>query len=107
MTLISDIPVITVDLHRHSRFDALRSTVAGEVAEPGDPAYQDLVTPWNVAVAMRPAAVVQRPEPRTSPQTVRFAGEHGLQVGVQATGHGAASVARRSAARLDPAASTR
>jgi hypothetical protein len=48
-----------------------------------------LVTPWNLAVPMQPAAVVA---PRTAQDVaaaVRFAGKHGLTAGVQATGHGA------------------
>jgi len=38
--------------------DALRSRVAGIVAEPHDPMYQELVTAWNLAVQMQPAAAV-------------------------------------------------
>jgi hypothetical protein len=69
--------------------DLLRCELTGEVHTPDDALYDALVTPWNLAVPMRPAAVVA---PRTAHDvaaTVRFAGDHGLTVGVQATGHGA------------------
>lgn len=69
--------------------DLLRCELTGEVHRPDDALYDALVTPWNLAVPMRPAAVVA---PRTAHDvaaTVRFAGDHGLTVGVQATGHGA------------------
>lgn len=69
--------------------DTLRRRLTGTLAEPGDPEYTSLVTPWNLAVPMLPAAVVA---PRTAQDvvtTVRFAGDHRLSVGVQATGHGA------------------
>jgi hypothetical protein len=69
--------------------DALRRSLTGELAEPHDPAYADLVTPWNVAVPMQPAAVVAAATADDVVTTVRYAGEHGLTVGVQATGHGA------------------
>ena len=72
-------------------FDALRATVNGTVAEPGDDAYVALVTPWNLAVAMQPAAVVAAADAEDIATTVRFAAARGLQVGVQATGHGARS----------------
>jgi FAD/FMN-containing dehydrogenase len=63
--------------------------LTGDVHTPDEASYDALVTPWNLAVAMRPAAVVV---PRTAHDvaaTVRFAGDHGLTAGVQATGHGA------------------
>src|SRR6188768_2111245 len=60
--------------------DQLRVRLSGGVYEPTDHEYESLVTPWNLAVPMRPADVAQ---------AVRFAGAHGLTAGVQATGHGA------------------
>jgi len=71
--------------------DKLGDRLAGAVHEPTDPAYQALTTPWNLAVPMRPAAVIDAQTPQDVVQAVRFAGAHGLTVGVQATGHGAVS----------------
>jgi hypothetical protein len=69
--------------------DQLRVRLSGGVYEPTDHEYSSLVTPWNLAVPMRPAAVVQARTASDVVQAVRFAGAHGLSAGVQATGHGA------------------
>ncbi|HYJ74186.1 MAG TPA: FAD-binding protein [Kineosporiaceae bacterium] len=71
--------------------DQLRSRLVGAVHEPADHEYDALVTPWNLAVPTRPAAVVQARTAADVVQAVRFAGAHGLTAGVQATGHGAVS----------------
>jgi hypothetical protein len=71
--------------------DQLRARLDGAVYEPSDHEYDELVTPWNLAVPMRPAAVVQARTAQDVVQAVRFAGAHGLTAGVQATGHGAVS----------------
>jgi hypothetical protein len=88
VTLTLDAPV-TVD--RDVTYDALRTHLTGTVHVPGDPGYDALVTPWNLAVPMRPAAVVEARTAQDVVVAVRFAGEHGLTAGVQATGHGAES----------------
>ncbi|HET6876406.1 MAG TPA: FAD-binding oxidoreductase [Jatrophihabitans sp.] len=72
-------------------YNLLRGRVAGTVAEPYEAAYEELVTPWNLAIEMRPAAVVAARSAEDVRATVAFANEHGLRVGVQATGHGAVS----------------
>jgi FAD/FMN-containing dehydrogenase len=69
----------------------LRAVIAGTVAEPHERAYADLVTPWNVAVEMRPTAAVAVRSAEDVVETVAFARRHGMTVGVQATGHGAIS----------------
>jgi hypothetical protein len=61
------------------------------VAEPHEAAYQELVTPWNLAIEMSPSAVVAVRCADEVRETVAFAREHELSVGVQATGHGAVS----------------
>lgn len=70
-------------------FDELRRRTTGAVLEPGDAGYDALVTPWNLHVTMRPAAVVAAATAEDVATTVRFARRHGLTVGAQATGHGA------------------
>ncbi len=96
MTTILDAPVgtaVTSDVATDTdvRVDALRGRLTGSVHTPGDPGYDALVSPWNLAVPMRPAAVVDARCAEDVAATVRFAGEHGLTAGVQATGHGAES----------------
>jgi UDP-N-acetylenolpyruvoylglucosamine reductase len=66
----------------------LRERLAGELSLPGDPGYA-LATPWNVAIERTPRAVVAAADAGDVVETVRFAGEHGLRVAVQRTGHGA------------------
>lgn len=84
-TLSRPVDVRTADL------DELRAVVTGTVAEPGEPAYAELVTPWNVAIEMRPTAVVAVRSAFDVAETVAFARRNGMTVGVQATGHGAVS----------------
>jgi FAD/FMN-containing dehydrogenase len=69
--------------------DSLRRRLTGSLYTPDEPVYEALVSPWNLAVPMRPAAVVAVRTAEDVAETVRFAGEHGLTAGVQATGHGA------------------
>jgi hypothetical protein len=70
-------------------FDALRAELTGSLHTPDEPEYDALVSPWNLAVPMRPAAVVAVRTAEDVAAAVRFAGAHGFTAGVQATGHGA------------------
>ncbi|MDX6219026.1 MAG: hypothetical protein QOJ48_707 [Frankiales bacterium] len=81
MTLTSDT--------RTTSLTALRDDIAGQVFIQGEDGYAELVASWNLAVAMAPRAVVAAQTADDVAAAVRFAGRHGLQVGVQATGHGA------------------
>lgn len=68
---------------------------AGTVHLPGDVAYDAACTPWNLAVAQRPAAVAV---PRSADEVARVvaaATALGLRVAPQSTGHGAAALAAR------------
>jgi FAD/FMN-containing dehydrogenase len=69
--------------------EILRPRLTGSVHVPGDPDYDELVSPWNLAVEVRPAAVVDARTAQDVAEAVRFAGAHGFTAGVQATGHGA------------------
>jgi hypothetical protein len=86
VTTTLDAPVLTA-----TPYDALADRLTGAMYTPGDPGYDACVTPWNLAVPMRPAAVVAARTAADVVAAVRFAGEHGLTAGVQATGHGAES----------------
>ena len=59
------------------------------MCEPSDPGYEGAVTPWNLAVSMRPAAVIAVADADDVAAALRFAAARGLRAGVQATGHGA------------------
>ena len=69
----------------------LRSAVRGTLHLAGEPGYDALVSPWNRAVSVRPAAVLAAADAADVAACVRAAGELGLRVAVQCTGHGAAA----------------
>ena len=69
-------------------FADLDARSSGTVAVPGDGEYDELVSPWNVAIPVRPAAVLAARTAQDVVEAVRFAARHGLQVTPQATGHG-------------------
>jgi FAD/FMN-containing dehydrogenase len=68
---------------------ALAETVAGRVLRPGDEGYAEEVAAFNVSRQHTPDVVVAARSADDVAAAVRWAGEHGLPVGVQATGHGA------------------
>ena len=69
-------------------FAELDALTQGTVAVPGDEEYDGLVSPWNLAIPVRPAAVVAAETDQDVVEAVRFAAAHGLRVTPQATGHG-------------------
>jgi FAD/FMN-containing dehydrogenase len=86
VTITLDAPVA---VESDIAFDVLRAELTGSLFTPEEPQYDALVSPWNLAVPMRPAAVVAVRTAADVATTVRFAGAHGFTAGVQATGHGA------------------
>lgn len=68
----------------------LDSRLSGSLALPGDDLYTRLATPWNVAIATTPIAVVEARAAEDVATAVQFAGSAGIAVAVQATGHGVA-----------------
>ena len=73
---------------QHSVFAELDARTIGVVGLPGDEAYDALVSPWNVAIPVRPLAVLAARTAQDVVEAVRFASRHGLRVAPQATGHG-------------------
>ena len=69
-------------------FAELEALTIGTVAVPGDKAYDGLVSPWNLAVPVRPAAVLSAFDAQDVVEAVQFAARHGIRVTPQATGHG-------------------
>ncbi|CRZ15538.1 FAD-binding oxidoreductase [Mycolicibacterium neworleansense] len=72
--------------------EGLRAHVAAPVALPGEAGYER-AAPWNVAATVEPAAVVLATTAYDIANTVGYAAARGYRVSVQATGHGALSVA--------------
>ena len=56
-------------------FAELDARTQGTVAVPGDEEYDALVSPWNVAIPVRPAAVVAAETDQDVVEAVRFAAE--------------------------------
>lgn len=86
MTLLENLTEVVAPT---SRFSELDSLTAGTVAVPGDAEYDALVSPWNLAIVVRPAAVLAARTAHDVVEAVRFANRHGMRVTPQATGHGA------------------
>jgi FAD/FMN-containing dehydrogenase len=75
-----------------SIFDRLAASLDGELVLPGDAAWDEARTAWNLAFDQRPAAVVLAESARDVAETVRAAREVGLRVAPQGTGHGVGSL---------------
>ena len=69
-------------------FAELDALTIGTVAVPGDRTYDALVSPWNLAIPVKPAAVLAAHDAQDVVEAVRFAARHGIRVTPQATGHG-------------------
>jgi hypothetical protein len=67
--------------------------IAGRIATPDDPGWDQARTAWNLAADQRPEAVVFAENAGDVAAAVRFAAEQGLKVAAQGTGHGAAPLA--------------
>jgi len=61
----------------------------GRVVLPSDAGYDEARLPWNTAIDLRPAAVVEAASVADVQAAVRYARSNGLRVAPQATGHGA------------------
>src|SRR6185437_16911401 len=66
---------------------ALRESVQGVVAVPGDSAYDDAVNIWNGAIGRRPSVVARCSSSADVAAALTFAAERGLEVSVRGGGH--------------------
>lgn len=67
----------------------LRTELAGRLVLPGEPGWDEVRQPWQLAVDQRPDAVVIAASPNDVVATVNAARAAGLRVAAQGTGHGA------------------
>ncbi|GAA1762276.1 FAD-binding oxidoreductase [Agromyces humatus] len=86
---MSNLEARTEPILPQSSFADLDARTTGTVAVPGDEAYDAFVSPWNLAIPVRPAAVVAARSAQDVVEAVRFAADNGMHVAPQATGHGA------------------
>lgn len=89
----------------HLALARLRDIVRGRVWVSGDPDFDDVRRPWNLAVEQPVSAVVEAADADDIAELVRFAHANTLSVATQPSGHGATGRARGSillrTARLD------
>ena len=95
--------------------DTLRGQLTGWAIAPGDPAYDHARAAFNLTVDQQPALVVMAATAGDVAAAARFAAAHGLDLAVQATGHGVIrpangalliNLAELSGVTIDPAART-
>jgi hypothetical protein len=67
----------------------LARQLRGRVTGPDSPDWDTTRRPWNLRVDQRPLMIADAEGPDDIAATVAYAARHGLQVTVQATGHGA------------------
>ncbi len=67
--------------------------IAGRVATPSDPDWDEVRLAWNLAADQRPEAVAFVESAEDIAKAVRFAAENDLRVAGQGTGHGAFGLA--------------
>jgi UDP-N-acetylenolpyruvoylglucosamine reductase len=65
------------------------SLLEGRIVTPQHPCFDEARRAWNLAVDQRPAAVVYVESAEDVVAAVRFAGERGLRIAPQGTGHAA------------------
>jgi FAD/FMN-containing dehydrogenase len=66
--------------------------IAGRVATPSDPDWDEARAAWNLAAEQSPSAVVFVENAEDIAATIRFAGRNDLRVAGQGTGHGAVAM---------------
>jgi FAD binding domain/Domain of unknown function (DUF4265) len=92
-------PTSPDDLEGHAA-SPLDLQVRGRVIRPGDEDWDSARTAWNLAVDQQPALVVEVADAFDVQAVVRWAGEQGLRVAPQGTGHQAAPLGDLSDAIL-------
>ncbi|HEX7246354.1 MAG TPA: FAD-binding oxidoreductase [Solirubrobacterales bacterium] len=73
--------------------DFTELSIAGRVATPSDPDWDEARAAWNLIADQRPEAVALVESDEDIAAAVRFAAENDLRVAGQGTGHGAAALA--------------
>jgi FAD binding domain len=67
-------------------------SIAGRVATPSDPDWDEARAAWNLIADQRPSAVAFVESGEDVARVVRFAAAHDLRVSAQGTGHGAVAL---------------
>jgi hypothetical protein len=70
----------------------LRAVIGGDVHAPGDAGYDAARSAFNLALDLRPAAIVVAESSSDVVNAIRFAGSTGLRIAPQGTSHGAGAL---------------
>src|SRR5258708_6771906 len=73
--------------------EALRSSMTGTVAGPGEAGYDEAVAIWNAVISRRPSLVARCATPADVAAALACAREAGLEVSVRGGGHNYAGFA--------------
>ena len=90
-------PELTSEETHMSDFTGL--AIAGRIATPSDPDWDEARLAWNLVADQRPEAVAFVESADDIATVVRFAAENDLRVAGQGTGHGAVGRSARSRGR--------
>ncbi len=77
------------DAAAHPALVALATDLGDRLALPGDPRWDDVRMPWNLAIDQHPAAVAAPADLAELRALLVAARADGLQLAVQPSGHGA------------------
>ncbi|MDQ0576424.1 FAD-binding oxidoreductase [Agromyces albus] len=77
------------DAASHAALDSLGTSLGDRLTFPGDPLWDAVRSPWNLAVDQRPAAVAVPADVDEVRALLEAARADGLQLAVQPSGHGA------------------
>lgn len=77
------------DAAAHPALDALATDLGQRLVRPGDPRWDEVRSPWNLAIDQHPAAVAAPADVAELRALLLAARADGLQLAVQPSGHGA------------------
>jgi hypothetical protein len=83
---------ITAATQARADIDVLRAVIAGDVYAPGDSGYDAARSAFNLALDLRPAAIVVADSSSDVVNAIRFARSTGLRIAPQGTSHGASAL---------------
>ncbi|MFZ2624733.1 MAG: FAD-binding oxidoreductase [Propionibacterium sp.] len=92
MTTITDLPSAEFPADPASQLETLLAGIDGEYFGPTHPGWDRARQAWNLAVDQHPVAVVEPLSAADVSAVLRAAGQLGMRVAPQATGHGASTL---------------
>ncbi len=72
---------------REATVDELKTSLRGDLLQPGDPGYDEARKVWNAMIDRRPALIARCAGATDAIKALAFAREHGIAVAVRGGGH--------------------